>query len=167
MRVSLPLVGICLSALLPLSASQAQEKPLVIEDGRKVSIEYTLKLDDGTKADSNVGDEPLIYQQGAQQILPALEQELAGLHVNDTKEVTLPPEQGYGQPDPKFRQEVDAELIPEEARTEGTTLVSRDPAGNRRIVRVDKVLEDHIVLDLNHPLAGETLHYEVKVLEIE
>jgi FKBP-type peptidyl-prolyl cis-trans isomerase 2 len=167
MRVSICLIGVCLGALLSLSASQAQEESLVIEDGRKVSIEYTLTLDDGSKADSNVGGEPLVYQQGAQQILPALEQELAGLEVNDTKEVSLPPERGYGLANPELRQEVDAELIPEEARTEGTTLVSQDQAGNRRIVRVDKVIEDRIVLDLNHPLAGETLHFEVKVLGIE
>jgi FKBP-type peptidyl-prolyl cis-trans isomerase SlyD len=167
MHVLLSLIGLCVSSLLAFSASQAQEESLVIEDGRTVSIEYTLKLDDGTKADSNVGGEPLVYRQGAKQILPALEQELAGLHVNDSKEVSLPPEQGYGLADPELRQEVDAALVPEEARVEGTTLVSQDPAGNRRIVRVDKVHGDRIVLDLNHPLAGETLHFEVKVLGIE
>lgn len=154
--------------LLPIAAVMAEEEePKVIEDGSKVSIEYTLSLDDGTKADSNVGEEPLTYTQGTQQILPALEQELAGLAVDDTKEVTLPPEQGYGVVDPSLRQEVDAEMVPEGAREAGTQLVSEDGAGNRRIVRVHEVTDEKVVLDLNHPLAGETLHFDVKVLAIE
>ena len=69
--------------------------------GKKISIEYTLELDDGTQAESNVGGEPLVYEQGANQILPALEQALAGLAVNDTRKVTISPKEGYGDIDPK------------------------------------------------------------------
>ena len=77
-----------------------QAEAIVVEEGRTVSIEYTLVLEDGTTADSNVGKDPLVYRQGGSQILPALEQALLGLEVDDTKEVTLPPEKGYGVVDP-------------------------------------------------------------------
>lgn len=155
--------------LLPLTNARAQdeEESPVVEEGRQVSIEYTLSLEDGTTADTNVGGEPLVYEQGKEQILPALEEELQGLHVNDSKQVTLPPEKAYGPVNPEAFQEVEAENIPEDAREEGAMLVARDSAGNERPVRVHSVEEDKVVLDLNHPLAGETLTFEVKVVGIE
>jgi len=139
----------------------------VIEDGKTVSLEYTLKLEDGTQADGNVGGEPLVYEQGAQQILPALEQAIAGMEESQTKEVTLEAEQAFGDVNPDLRQEVESEVVPEEARREGAQLVSEDPSGNRRLIRVHEVRDDKVVLDLNHPLAGQKLHFDVKVLKVE
>jgi FKBP-type peptidyl-prolyl cis-trans isomerase 2 len=163
--------ALLLAALVFLFSSTtglAEEKEaVVIEEGRTVSIEYTLKLDDGTVADTNVGGSPLVYQHGGQQILPSLEQALGGLAVNDTKQVDLSAEQGYGPVNPEAFQDVPVEAIPEEARQAGTTLVAEDRSGNRRPVRVHEVLEDKIVLNLNHPLAGQALHFDVKVLGIE
>lgn len=168
MRISLAWIALVACVSLPAVGSRAQDKEaVVIEDGRKVSLEYTLTLDDGTQADSNVGGEPLVYQQGAEQILPALEDELAGMAVNESKQVTLPPEKGYGEVNPELRQSVDADVIPEEARHAGAQLVSEDREGHRRLIRVHEVKDDKIVLDLNHPLAGQTLHFDVKVLAIE
>jgi len=139
----------------------------VIENGRTVSIEYTLSLADGTTADTNVGDEPLVYEHGAGQILPGFEREVAGMEPNQTREFVLSPEEAYGPVNPELRQEVQAEAVPEQARQPGTPLATEDPSGNRRIVRVHEVRDDTVVLDLNHPLAGEQLHFEVKVLGIE
>jgi FKBP-type peptidyl-prolyl cis-trans isomerase SlyD len=138
-----------------------------IASGSTVSIEYTLKLDDGTTADSNVGGAPLVYEQGKGQILPSLEKELEGLGVNDRKKVELSPSQGYGEVDPEAVQKVPAERIPEEARQPGTQLLAEDGAGQKRPVRVKAVEGDHVVVDMNHPLAGRTLHFDVKVLAIE
>ncbi|MEQ8765783.1 MAG: peptidylprolyl isomerase [Planctomycetota bacterium] len=139
----------------------------MIQEGSKVSLEYTLKLDDGTTADTNVGGEPLKYQHGAGEILPALEEKLAGLGTDETKTVTLPPEHGYGPVDPSAFQEVAPDVIPEEARQVDARLVAQDASGAQRPVRVDQVHDDKIVLDLNHPLAGRTLHFEVKILAVE
>jgi FKBP-type peptidyl-prolyl cis-trans isomerase SlyD len=165
---SWPIVTCALALLLRVSPTLAEEeKTPVIEEGSRVSIEYTLKLDDGSTADTNVGEEPLVYEQGSHQILPALERELAGMKVEEEREVTLTPEDGYGSVQPELYQEVEAEVIPEDAREKGARLVSEDPNGNRRIVRVHEVKGDRVVLDLNHPLAGQTLHFDVKVLGIE
>jgi len=139
----------------------------MIENGRQVSIEYTLKLDDGSTADTNLGQDPLVYEQGAQQLLPAFEREVAGMEVDETRQFVLSPEDGYGTPNPELRQEIQADLVPEDARREGVQLVSEDRSGNRRIVRVDEVRGDRIVLDFNHPLAGENLHFEVRVVRID
>jgi len=135
--------------------------------GKRISIEYTLVLDDGTEADSNVGGDPLVYEQGTQQILPALETALAGLAVNDRKKITIPPADGYGDVDPKAFREVPLEEIPEEARKVDAMLIGIDAQGNKMPVRVQKVGEKMATLDLNHPLAGRTLTFDVKILKIE
>ncbi len=160
----------CNQTATPLGdqATEAEEgSAAVIEDGSKVSIEYTLKLEDGTTADTNVGGEALTYEQGGSQILPALETELMGLTVGDTKIVKLSAEQAYGQVDPNAVQEVELDQVPEEARKEGTILVAHDQGGNRRPVRVQEVRDEKIVLDFNHPLAGQALAFDVKIVGIE
>ncbi len=139
----------------------------MIEKGRTVSFEYTLKLDDGSVASSNVGKSPLIYEHGKAEILPALEQALQGLKAGDTKKLTLAAEQGYGARNPEALVNVPVNAIPENARKSGTLLVARDPAGNERQVRVHEVHQDRIVLDHNHPLAGEKLHFDIKILSVE
>jgi len=139
----------------------------VIENGSRVSIEYTLSLDDGRQADSNVGGDPLVYQQGSNQILPAFEAQLEGMRVDESKKFTLTPAEGYGEVDPGLRQEVDTEILPEDGRHAGAQLVSEDPSGNRSLVRVCEVRGDRAVLDLNHPLAGENLHFDVKIVAID
>lgn len=152
----------------PAAPADAVKAPAAhVANGRKVSIEYTLLLDDGTQADSNVGQEPLVYTQGANQILPALELALAGLAVNDTRKITLAPKDAYGDVDPKAVKEVPLEEIPEAARKVDAVLIGVDAEGNQRPVRVQKVGDKTATLDLNHLLAGRTLTFDVKVLKIE
>lgn len=147
----------------------AQEEEPVIEDGKTISIEYTLKLEDGSVADSNVGGEPLVYVQGESQILPALEAELAGMKAEEIREVTLEPDQGYGPVRQDAIQPVPLDKIPEGARHVGAQLMGQDPNGNPIYAKVTEVNEDEsqATLDFNHPLAGETLHFEVKVVSIQ
>jgi FKBP-type peptidyl-prolyl cis-trans isomerase 2 len=154
-------------ALAPASALAEEAKPATVETGRKVSIEYTLTVDGGKQAGTNVGGEPLVFEQGAHEILPALEEAIAGMKVSESRKVTLAPEKGYGKVMPELIQEVDAKLIPEQARVAGAELAAEDEQGNRRLVRVQEVREDKILVDMNHPLAGRTLHFDVKILAIE
>jgi FKBP-type peptidyl-prolyl cis-trans isomerase 2 len=139
----------------------------LIENGKSVSIEYTLKLDDGTTVDTNVGQGPLSYEQGASQIWPALDAALAGHFVGDTKTFKLTAEQGYGPIDPEAYREVGLEAVPEGSREVGTTLVARSPEGQETPIRVHEVREQSIILDFNHPLAGQALNFEVKILAVE
>ena len=159
--------AVLLAPWLAASAEDAKSGAAQVAAGKKVSIEYTLKLDDGSTADSNVGGEPLVYEQGASQILPALETALAGLAVNDTRKITITPKDGYGDVDPSAVKEVPLDEIPEAARKVDAVLIGVDAEGNQRPVRVQKVGEKNATLDLNHPLAGRTLTFDVKVLKIE
>lgn len=140
---------------------------MAVDNGKRVSIEYTLTLEDDTKVDSNVGREPLSFVHGEQQILPALEEALTGMEAGDSRKVVLPPEQGYGPEDPNLYQEVERERVPQEAQREGTALTARDSTGQTHQLRVHEVKEKTIVLDLNHPLAGKTLIFDVKVVEVQ
>jgi len=156
--------------VLPIFGARAEgaaSSVAKVANGKKISIEYTLQLDDGTQADSNVGQAPLVYEQGASQILPALEQALAGLAVNDTKQVTIPPRDGYGDIDPKRTKQVAIDEIPEAARKVDAVLIGVDADGRQLPVRVQKVEAEKVTLDLNHPLAGRTLNFDVKILKIE
>lgn len=139
----------------------------MIENGHSVSIEYTLKLDDGTTVDTNVGEDPLTYTQGSSEILPALEEALAGHAVGDAKEVKLTAEQGYGAISLEAYQEVELDMVPEDARTVGTMLVASAPDGQQQPIKVHEVKEASIVLDFNHPLAGEALNFDIKILAIQ
>lgn len=139
----------------------------MIEVGKHVGIEYTLTLDDGTKVDTNVGQEPLVYRHGDEQILPALESALAGMKVDDATKVTLTAEEGYGVTDPEAFRKVGLDSVPDELREVGNQLAVSDQDGNTIPVTVSEVGEDGIVLDFNHPLAGEALHFEVKILSVE
>ena len=140
---------------------------ITISDGNVVSLEYTLTLQDKEVLDTNVGEEPLIYTQGAHQIVPGLENALAGMKAGESKQVTVAPEDGYGKVDERRIQEVPIEHIPPDARKPGIALQGKDPNG--RIVRpiVREVHEHMVILDFNHPLAGKTLYFDVQVLDVQ
>ena len=151
------------------SASQAVTlKPAgVIQEGSIVSIEYTLRDDAGKMIDTNIGKEPLTYIQGAGQIVPGLEREMLGLKVGAEKKVQVKPEDGYGMPDEKAFRELPKDDLPAEAQKVGTMLMSKTADGRVMPVRVHQVKEKTVVIDLNHPLAGKTLNFDVTVKNIQ
>lgn len=155
--------------LLPGSAPSvgAADATPAIANGTLVSLEYTLKLDDASVVESNVGKAPLIYTHGSQQLVPGLEKALIGLHVGDTKQVTVAPAEAYGEQDPQAVEEVDKALIPAEAQQVGTRLQGQGPDGRMLFPRVAEVKDSTVVLDFNHPLAGKTLHFDIKVVDIK
>ncbi|HEX6995593.1 MAG TPA: peptidylprolyl isomerase [Gammaproteobacteria bacterium] len=136
----------------------------MIEAGKTVGFEYTLRLEDGSIVQSNKDDEPLTYVHGENQILPALERELEGLEVDDRKEITLEARDAYGEIRPEAFREVPAEQIPPEARRVGAQLSA---AGYDGPIRVHEIKDDVVVLDFNHPLAGKALKFDIRVVSIE
>ncbi len=138
----------------------------MIQNGKKVSLEYTVFLADGTQIDSNVGEDPLVFVLGQNQVFPALESELLGLKVGDTKQITLQADQAYGPIVSEAFREVDTDTVPSQYRFVGAVLGVQDPAGGVYPIRVHKVNDDKIVLDFNHPLAGQALRFDVKVVEV-
>ena len=138
-----------------------------IQEGSIVSIEYTLTDGDGKVIDTNVGKEPLTFIQGAGQIVRGLEKELQGLKAGDQKKVQVKPEDGYGMPNQQAFQELPRETIPAEAQKAGVSLMAKGPDGRAIPIRVHEVKEKTVVVDFNHPLAGKTLNFDVKIKDIK
>jgi len=138
----------------------------MIEKGKQVALEYSVFLPDQTTVDSNVGQDPLVFVCGSEQILPALEDALSGLEVGDSKHLTLKPDQAYGDVNPNAFKEVDAEVIPDDLRFEGALLVVADDNFGEMLIRVDQIIGDKVILDFNHPLAGKELTFDLKILDV-
>lgn len=137
-----------------------------MDKGSLVTIRYSLFLEDGSEVDTNREGDPLSYVQGEGEILPALEEALADLGQGESLRVTLPPEQAFGPVNPQAFQEVPSTSIPEEGRKVGAVLSYRDDSGNTHRLRVTEVRDESVVIDMNHPLAGETVTFEVSIVNV-
>jgi len=138
----------------------------MIKHGQKVSLEYTVFLDDGTQIDSNVGEAPLVFTFGSNQLFPALEEAILALNVGDTRQVTLRAEEAYGPVVPDAFREVELESLPATYRFEGAVLGVQDPNGGVYPIRVHAIKQEKAILDFNHPLAGQSLRFDVKVVHV-
>jgi FKBP-type peptidyl-prolyl cis-trans isomerase SlyD len=172
MNRSLGMAAACVLAVGLIAQSACAGEPAKkagktrVSEGKQVSLEYTLKLDDKNVLESNVGKEPMTYTQGAHEIVPGLEKAMEGMAVGDKKHVEVKPADAYGEVDPKAFQEVKKSQIPEQAWKVGTQLEAKGQDGQSMFPRVAEVKQDTIVLDFNHPLAGKTLFFDIKVLDV-
>lgn len=133
-----------------------------------VKLHYTGKLSDGQVFDSSVQREPLEVTLGQGQLIPGFEKGLVDMKVNDKKTITIPKEEAYGEIQKELFQPIPKENLPQEIKPEvGMGLVSKNPDGSERQLRVAEVNEDHIVVDANHPLAGKDLTFDLELLEIK
>ncbi|MCB0325737.1 MAG: peptidylprolyl isomerase [Bdellovibrionales bacterium] len=139
---------------------------MTITDGTRVSLEYTLRHE-GQTLESNVGGDPLIYTHGDNQIIPGLERQLEGMKQGDSKEVTVAPQDAYGAVDQEAYIEVKKDQVPEQGRVVGAQLMTKDPQGNVLRPTVREIKDSTVVLDFNHPLAGKTLVFDVRVVDVE
>lgn len=159
-----------MAALLALEVAQAQPQGTPagppIQNGSAVTIEYVLK-DDAGEVLASTGGKPFTYVHGQGQIVPGLEKALEGMRAGETKDVTVPPENGYGPVNPAAEVEVPKDRVPSEALSVGTRLAATTDTGRTVPVRVKEIKEETVVLDLNHPLAGKTLHFEIQVVKVE
>jgi len=169
--LSTPLMLLAFAAGLVLAESSektaAKDKTNApeIQKGATVKIEYTLTDEKGKVLDTSKGKEPLTYIDGEGQIIPGLEKALRGLHTGDQKRVVVPPAEAYGLVKPII--EVPKERIPPQAHRVGYSLMVRNQNGAPIPVQVKEVKEKTIVLDPNHPLAGMSLTFDVKVISVE
>ena len=148
------------------SAESGTKGNPTIADGMEVSLEYTLKLEDQSVIESNVGRDAMTYKHGAHEIVPGLEQALQGLAKGQKKQVVVKPEDAYGPVDPKAFQEVKKSLLPENAWKVGAQLEAKNPNGESMFPIVTEVKDETVVLNFNHPLAGKTLIFDITVLDV-
>jgi len=165
--LKLAAIFVALAASTALAQAPAPT-PGAVQTGVTVSIEYTLKDEGGEVLDSNKGGNPLVFVQGQQQIIPGLERELVGMRPGEEKKVVVKAEDGgYGPVVPGAQQEVPKDAVPKEGQAVGTVLTARSGSGEARPVVVKEIKESTVVLDYNHPLAGKTLYFDVKVLGVQ
>lgn len=128
-----------------------------------VSLAYTLRDGDGEIIDQSENGSPLLYLHGAQNIVPGLEEQLEGVAEGESIKASVSPEKGYG-PRIGEAQEVPRNLFPADAElAAGMQVVAHDDEGRQIPFFITGITEDTITVDPNHPLAGETLHFEVTV----
>ena len=136
-----------------------------VSKGKKILLEYTLKLDNNEVVETNVGKAPLTYTQGAHQIVRGVETAVEGMTVGEAKQVIVTPADGYGVRDLTALHELPKQKVPEDIKV-GMKLSGTDSSG-RILQPIVKEIKDHtVLLDFNHPLAGKTLYLDVKVIDV-
>jgi FKBP-type peptidyl-prolyl cis-trans isomerase 2 len=158
-------VGLFLLAAGMCNLSWADDP--VVGAGKKVTVDYTLTVDN-KQLETSVGKQPLSYTVGTHEIIPGLESQLNGMHVNEEKVVTVAPKDAYGEVDPKAFKEFPVSALPKEAPPKvGMVLQATAPDGSKFPAVISAVNGDKVTLNFNHPLAGKQLTFKVKILKIE
>ena len=137
-----------------------------IEQNSVVTLHYTLKDNDGNIIDQS-DDGSFLYLHGAMNIIPGLENALAGKSAGDEFSVSVSPEEGYGAKDPERIQEVPKEMFENaDEITPGVQFHAQGPDGNAVVVTVIEVKDEAVVIDGNHALAGVDLNFLVTVVDV-
>ncbi|HLV42415.1 MAG TPA: peptidylprolyl isomerase [Brumimicrobium sp.] len=138
-----------------------------VKQNDKVKVHYTGKLANGEVFDSSIDREPMEFQVGQGQLIPGFENGVIDMKVNEKKTIVIPSAEAYGEPREELIQEVPKNLLPQEITPEvGMGLMSKAPDGSEIQLVVKEVKEEAIIVDGNHPLAGQELTFEVEVIEI-
>ena len=137
-----------------------------IDKNRVVTLHYTLRDEQGTVLDSSEGRAPLTYLHGKGNIIPGLEQALAGKEAGEKLDVSVAPEQAYGTRDERLVQILPRSRLPEGTQVAPGMQLRADSPKGPRLVSVVKVERDFVTVDGNHPLAGRTLNFSVEVAEV-
>ena len=137
-----------------------------IKEGASVSVNYTGRLEDGTIFDTSLqeGREPLTATLGKGQLIPGFENGLMGMSAGEKRTVEIEPEQAYGEINPQLVSEVPLDRVPEGVKV-GDQLQGQNQYGPVNVV-VREVREDAVVLDMNHPLAGKKLIFDLEVVSV-
>ncbi|RPI02833.1 MAG: peptidylprolyl isomerase [Calditrichaeota bacterium] len=136
-----------------------------IENQMVVSLHYTLTDQNGNILDSSDRDEPLSFLTGAEQIIPGLEKEILGMKLGEKKRVVVMPEEAYGERDERMVQEIKKKMIPHAERLQvGEVLQGEGDDGHLIEGHILEVNENSVIIDFNHPLAGEILHFDTEII---
>jgi peptidylprolyl isomerase len=135
--------------------------------GDTVRVHYTGRLSDGTIFDKTNSSEPLEFTIGAQEVLPKFEEAVLNLEVGRKRVVEIESGEAYGDWDENQVFEIDPADLPDDLEPEiGLDVEVKLPSGRSEVMTIVEIEQDAIVLDANHPLAGEDLIFEVRLVEI-
>ena len=141
---------------------------LNVKTGDTVKVEYTGTLDDGTVFDSSEDHgKPLEFQVGSRHVIKGFDDAILDMKEGDEKEFSVLPTQGYGEHDPTLVQKVPKEIFPKDTElVPGLTFEAGLPTGERIPAMITAIEGGLVSVDLNHPLAGKTLNFRIKLTEI-
>ena len=152
---------------MPAKKTKSESKAKI---GDKVKVEYHGTLEDGTVFDSSThGDHshPIEFQLGSKQVIPGFENAMIGMENREEKEIKLLPSEAYGDHNPELVKKLPRDRLPPEIQPkEGMILVLNAPNGIQIPTKIVKVEDSIVTIDLNHPLAGKTLKFKIKLLGI-
>lgn len=135
--------------------------------GDTVKVDYTGRLDDGTVFDSSEGREPLEFTLGEGQVIPGFDQGVEGMEVGEQKTISIPTDEAYGPHRDDLVAQIDREAFPQDMEfTVGDMLHLQQPDGRAIAATVTDINDGAVTLDANHPLAGQDLTFDVKLVEI-
>ncbi|MBI2144668.1 peptidylprolyl isomerase [Candidatus Woesearchaeota archaeon] len=135
--------------------------------GSRVSVDYTGRFEDGTVFDSSEGREPIQFVAGEGHVIKGFDDAVIGMRKGESKKVTIMPENGYGSRDEKLQQDVPRSVFPPGMKIEkGMGFSFKTPTGELIHASITGATPEMVTLDMNHPLAGKSLVFELKVVEI-
>ena len=138
-----------------------------VENGIFVSVDYKGTLQNGEVFDTSTGRQPLEVQMGAGMVIKGFEEALLGMSLNEKKSFTIEPEDAYGQRNENLKRVfARAEVPPEIDLQIGQIVGMRSQEGQQIPARIVQVDDEHVTADMNHPLAGQVLHFEIQVVGI-
>lgn len=138
----------------------------MLEDGSTVKVHYTGKFDDGTVFDASKEREPLEFTLGEGKVIPGFEAAVKSMEAGQSKTITIPAEEAYGQHRSDLLVPIEREHLPKGLEPEvGQRLQMQKANGQMSIVTITEVAEKAITIDANHPLAGKNLTFELELVE--
>lgn len=137
------------------------------KQGDKVAVHYTGKLDNGEVFDSSRERDPIVFEVGSGQVIPGFDEAVQGLAVGESREIRIDPENAYGERRDDLVVDVPKTQFPDGGEPEvGRQVQVQIAPGQDRVARITEVSDENVTLDLNHPLAGQTLNFDVELVEI-
>ena len=141
----------------------------MVESGKTVKVEYRGTFDDGQEFDSSERHgQPLEFVVGSKQVVPGFDAAVASMELNEEKDVVLEPKDAYGERNDQLIHDVKRDQLPQDAEPKvGMMLMMHHENGMQFPAQIVEVSDDSVKIDLNRPLAGKTLHFHIKVVEIQ
>ncbi len=141
---------------------------MTIEAGNQVSVHYTGTFEDGEVFDSSQGRDPLTFEVGAGQMIQGFDQAVLGMKEGESKKITLVPEEAYGPRNEELLVDIPSANFPEDMKLEvGMMLQLTNQQGQPVPATVAEIGDENVKMDVNHPMAGKTLNFDIEIVEVK
>lgn len=145
----------------------SRRNKMKVKEGDKVRVHYTGTLEDGTVFDSSEGGEPLEFQVGSGQIIEGFESGIMGMEEGEQRKLSVPPEKAYGPRRDDLVGKLPTDQVKDLDLQPGSNVQVQTKQGDVIKAKVVEVADDGVLVDINHPLAGETMNFDVKLVGLD